>query len=139
MTTSFASVVSGAKLRADLSTVGLGPHLTDRLSDPEWRSLLNLSILSVWRGAAASRPDFQTASVDFSLVSGGSASFPLPVSFFDEIDVCWMPDTPSEYSLGNFGWANRRSPGGWFPANFGGTANYGGNAIRIMGDNHLDY
>src|SRR6185312_169302 len=134
MSTKFRDVIQGAQYRSDQSVNGVGPHNGERTTDGEWRFLLNRSINSMWRLASSARPDFQVTSVDFSLISGGSASFPLPSNFFGEIDVCWSPDQPNEYSLGSFSWANRRAPGGWFPANFGGTTNYGGNSIRIMGD-----
>lgn len=135
MATTFRNVIQGAQYRSDQSVNGAGPHNGERTTDGEWRFLCNRAVNSLWRLASAARPDFQMTSFDFTLVSSGSASVALPSWFYSEIDVCWSPDTPAEYSLGSFAFQNRRSPGGWFPANFGGTANYGGNAIRIMGDN----
>jgi hypothetical protein len=132
MTTTFRSVWEGAAFRADLSVTGVGPHASERVTDPEWRTLLNEAIGSAWRLAASARPDFQVKSQDFTVASGGSASFVVPSDFFDVIDVVFAPDTVSEYSLGPFAWANRRSPGGWFPANFGGTTNLGGSLARLM-------
>lgn len=135
MATSFRNVIQGAQYRSDQSVNGAGPHNSERTTDAEWRFLCNRAVNSLWRLASAARPDFQMTSVDFTLVSGGSAVFPLPSNFYDEIDVVFSPDQPGEYSLGSFAFQNRRAPGGWFPANFGGTTNYGGNSIRIMGDN----
>jgi len=135
MSTTFRSVWQGAAFRADLSVNGIGPHASERVTDPEWRTLLNKAVLSAWRIAAAARPDFQVTSQDFTINSGGSASFAVPAWFFDVIDVVWGPDTAAEYSLGPFAWQNRRSPGGWFPANFGGIYNIGGSSARLMGSN----
>jgi hypothetical protein len=133
MSTTFRSVWQGAAFRADLSVNGLGPHASERVTDPEWRTLLNAAIKSAWRIAAAARPDFQVTFQDFTITSGGSASFAVPAWFFDVIDVVYGPDTAAEYSLGPFAWQNRRSPGGWFPANFGGIYNIGGSSARLMG------
>lgn len=135
MAKTFRSVWMGAAFRADLSVNGPGPHASERVTDPEWRTLLNSAVLSAWRLAAAARPDFQVAPpFDVTVASGGSASFAVPSWFFDVIDVVFAPDTPNEYSLGPFAWQSRRSPGGWFPANFG-TINAGGSSARLMGSN----
>jgi len=135
MSTTFRTVWQGAAFRADLSVNGAGPHAGERVTDPEWRTLLNKAVLSAWRIAAAARPDFQVTSQDFTIASGSSASFAVPAWFFDVIDVVYSPDTAAEYSLGPFAWQNRRSPGGWFPANFGGTYSIGGSSARLMGSN----
>lgn len=134
MASTFRSVWQGAAFRADLSVNGVGPHASERVTDSEWRALLNKAVVSAWRMAAAARPDFQVAQQDFTVVSGNTASFAVPSWFFDVIDVVFSPDTPSEYSLGPFAWQNRRSPGGWFPAIFG-VLNVGGSNARLMGSN----
>jgi hypothetical protein len=83
--------------------------------------------------AATARPDFQVKSQDYTVVSGGSASFVVPADFFDVIDVVANPDVPgAEYSLGPFAWQNRRSPGGWLFPNTGSTVNANGYRARLM-------
>lgn len=126
-------IIDGAAFRADMSVVV--PSTADRVQRSEWATLAVKAVKSVWTLAAGARPDFQVASKDFVVANGGSASFALPDDAYDVIDVVFGPDTPSEYSLGPFTWANRRSPGGWFPANFGGSTNLGGNRVRLMGGN----
>lgn len=132
MSITFRSIVEAARFRADMSVNGVGPHASDRVTDPEFRELLNDAINHAWAVASAARPDFQTASQDFTVVSGGSASFAVPTNFYSLLDVVFAPDTTSEYSLGPYAWQNRRAPGGWGPPYLTGVA-MGGSGVQLMG------
>lgn len=122
--TTLAQLIDGAAFRADLDN-------SDRVSPQKWGALANDAVLHAWKLAASARPDFQAKSQDFTVTSGGSASFTVPSDFFGLIDVVFAPDTDAEYSLGPFAWQNRRSPGGWLPGvNVSAT---GGSSIRLMG------
>lgn len=134
MAITFREVWQAAAFRADLSVNGVGPHLSERITDPEWRSLLNDAINHAWAVATAARPDFRVTFQDFTVISGGSASFAVPSNFYDLVDVVYGPDTTSEYSLGPYAWQNRRAPGGWGPPYLTGVA-IGGSGARLMGDN----
>lgn len=127
-----ADIITRAAFRADLSVTT--PSTSDRVQQYEWAALAVEATKAVWVLAAGARPDFQVTFSDFTVTSGGSASFTCPNDMHGVIDVVYGPDTTSEYSLGPFAWQNRRSPGGWFPANFGGSTNLGGNSIRLMGN-----
>jgi hypothetical protein len=124
----FSEIIAGAAFRADLQN-------TNRVLQAEWISLVNESIRSAWDVFAAARPDFQVAPrADFTLTSGGSASFSVPKDFHSLIDVVCAPDQPTEYSLGPFNWFNRRSPGGWYwPSLLGVGAGTGATGCRLMG------
>lgn len=123
----FADIITAAAFRSDLQN-------TNRVLQAEWIALVNAALDSVWNILAGSRPDFQVASYDVTLVSGLSASFATPPDFHSMIDVVFGPDTAQEYSLGPFNWVNRRSPGGWyFPLYVGAGVPYGASAARLMG------
>jgi hypothetical protein len=124
----FSEIIAGAAFRSDLQN-------TNRVLQAEWITLVNESIRSAWDTFAAARPDFQVAPrADFTLASGGSASFSVPSNFHSLIDVVCAPDTPTEYSLGPFNWFNRRAPGGWYwPSLLGVGAGTGATGCRLMG------
>lgn len=122
-----SDLIAGAAFRSDQQD-------TNRVLQSEWVALYNQAVNSTWDTFAAARPDFQVASFDVSLASGGSASFQVPYNFHSIIDLVYGPDTSQEYSLGPFNWQNRRSPGGWYwPTYTGYGAGPGGTSMRLMG------